>query len=153
MGNRVNFYRVQLVRERSAIYEDITVKSPDDAATRAIPILRDMLGDADRETFVVLHLNTKHVIVGAEVISVGSLDASIVSPREVYKGAILSNAAAIICAHNHPSGNPKPSNEDYAVTKRLSEASRILGIQLLDHIVVGHGQQYTSLRNNGYSFE
>ena len=99
--------------------------------------------------FVVACVNTKNEIANLTVAHIGSLNSSIVHPREVFKTAILSNAASIICAHNHPSGNPEPSKEDVDVTKRLIEAGKILGIDLLDHLVIGDGR-YVSLKEKGY---
>jgi DNA repair protein RadC len=149
---RVNFYRVALVKESSSLYEDVyltKIDSPRDAAQKSMVILRDMLDDADREKLVVLYLNTKHVITGAEVVSTGSLNSSVVHPREVFKGALLASSAAIIVAHNHPSGDPTPSQEDVNVTERLKKAGEILGIELLDHIVVGENGRFVSLREEG----
>ena len=93
-------------------------------------------------------MNTKHVVIHKEVISVGSLNASIVHPREVFKTAIKKSACAIICVHNHPSGDPSPSKEDIAITKRLVDAGKIIGISVLDHIIIG-GDLYHSLREEG----
>jgi len=90
----------------------------------------------DREHFVVLHLDAAHQVTTAEVVSVGILNAALVHPREVFKSAILSNAAAIICAHNHPSGAPTPSDEDRATFKSLSSAGELLRIRLLDFLIV-----------------
>jgi DNA repair protein RadC len=89
------------------------------------------------ESMVMITLDTKNNITGLFTVSQGSLNSSIVHPREIYKRAILQNAASIIIAHNHPSGDTTPSQEDIAVTKRISEAGKLLGIELLDHIIVG----------------
>ena len=102
---------------------------------------------SDREKFICLHLNTKNQVISFEVVSIGSLTASIAHPREVYKSAILANAASIIFMHNHPSGDPQYSNDDLEVTRRLVEAGEILGIRVLDHIIVAQNgffsfQQY-----------
>lgn len=95
-----------------------------------------------------IHLNIKQVVLSYEIVSVGSLNSSVVHPRELYKGALLSNAASIIVVHNHPSGQTTPSPEDIAVTKRLSDAGNILGIQLLDHLVLGNNG-FVSLKEQG----
>jgi len=95
------------------------------------------LKKCDREKFICIHLNNKNQIISFEVVSTGSLTSSIVHPREVYKGAILANAASVIFMHNHPSGDPEPSNDDLEITKRLEKAGEILGISVLDHIIVG----------------
>jgi DNA repair protein RadC len=98
-----------------------------------------------REHFYALLLDGKHRLKARELVSIGSLTTSIVHPREVFRPAIRAAAAAIICSHNHPSGDPEPSAEDVAVTRRLAQAAGILGIPLLDHVVLGDGR-YVSLR-------
>jgi DNA repair protein RadC len=103
----------------------------------------------DREHFRAILLNTKNRILGVRTISIGSLNASIVHAREVFKAAVAESAQAIVLVHNHPSGLPEPSSEDIAVTERLAEAGRILGIEVLDHIVLGtHG--YVSMKETGH---
>lgn len=97
----------------------------------------------DREHFVVLHLDGKNSVVAKETVSIGSLNQSIVHPREVFKAAVLNSSAALIFAHNHPSGDPAPSHEDRSITKRLQAASEILGIKVLDHIIVGNNSYYS----------
>ena len=97
----------------------------------------------DRECCVVVSLNTKNNPIGFNVVSVGSVSLSIVHPREVFKVAVLQNAAAVIIAHNHPSGDATPSPEDQRLTDRLVEAGRILGIRVLDHIVFGDATYYS----------
>lgn len=115
---------------------------PDGAAT---PLLRgpenvyDLTRDirsANREHFVGFYLNSRHQVLRREIISIGSLNASIVHPREVFLPAVALSAASVILAHNHPSGDPTPSEEDLAITRRLVESGRLLGIELLDHVVV-----------------
>jgi DNA repair protein RadC len=96
-----------------------------------------LIGDQDREAFVVVHLNAKHKIVSLEVVAIGTLSATLVHPREVFKGALLANAAAIGLAHNHPSGDPTPSPEDLALTAQLLAAGEVVGVRVLDHIVIG----------------
>lgn len=98
---------------------------------------------------MTLYLDTKHCVIADEVVSIGSLDASIVHPREIFKSAVKRSASAILCVHNHPSGDPSPSPEDIAVTRRLCEAGKLLGIDVLDHIVIGDGR-YISLQAQGY---
>jgi DNA repair protein RadC len=111
-------------------------------------IVKKELLRADREKFICIHLNTRNRVLSYEVVSVGSLGASIVEPREVFKAAILANARSIIIMHNHPSGDPNPSEEDIAITERLVKAGRILGISVLDHIIIGNKNFY-SLSENG----
>jgi DNA repair protein RadC len=96
-----------------------------------------LLADADRETFIAIHLDAKLRLLSAETVAVGTLTATLIHPREVFKGAVLSNAASIIVAHNHPSGDPTPSPEDLALTETLIRAGELLGIALTDHLVIG----------------
>lgn len=100
-----------------------------------------------REEFRVILLNTKNSVISTELISIGSLNSSIVHPREVFNKAIKKNSASVILIHNHPSGNPSPSKEDLVITRRLIEAGNIIGIKVLDHIIIGHGKFY-SLKEN-----
>jgi DNA repair protein RadC len=95
------------------------------------------LKDEAKESFITLHLDGKNRIACMEVVSIGSLNQSIVHPREVFKTALLSSAAAIILIHNHPTGDTTPSQEDITITRRLKEAGDILGIKVLDHIIIG----------------
>lgn len=104
--------------------------------------------DETKEHFVALHLDSKNRLSCLDVVSTGSLNASIVHPREVFKTALLSSAAAVILLHNHPSGDPTPSREDLELTGRLREAGELLGIRVLDHVIVGDGC-YVSLADRG----
>ena len=136
----VPVYKVTLVREgRVSCYQQ-QIRSSAGAST----LLHTYLADVDREHFVIILLNQKNRVLGVSTISIGSLTASIVHPREVFKGAILSNAASIICGHNHPSTDCKPSKEDRAITTRLVEAGRLLGISLLDHVIISGTGKYFS---------
>ena len=112
-------------------------------STRAASILRPLFHGLDREQFLVACLDAKHAIIGVNVVSIGSLTLSIVHPREVFKPAILLNSAAIICAHNHPSGDPAPSSEDRVLTTRLREAGDLIGITILDHLILGDERTYS----------
>jgi DNA repair protein RadC len=120
------------------------VDGPADVARMLMPALRD----ADREHFVAVLLSTKNQVLDVVTVSVGSLSASIVHPREVLKPAIQASAAALIVAHNHPTGVPTPSPEDVDLTRRLARAADLIGIRLLDHVIVGDGT-YESLKENG----
>jgi len=110
--------------------------------------MRSYLEGADREHFAAILLDTKNGIIGIHTVSIGALNTSIVHPREVFKAAILANAAGIIVSHNHPSGNITPSEDDKAVTQRLRDAGTILGITVLDHIIIGE-DGYFSFKAQG----
>ncbi len=101
-----------------------------------------------REQFSVLAVNTRNKPLSHEVVSTGSLNGSLVHPREVFLHAVLQSAAAIVVCHNHPSGDPVPSREDRELTRRLAEAGSVLGISLLDHVILGHGR-YWSFKEQG----
>jgi DNA repair protein RadC len=136
----------QEIRETSDKFMTNQIASPYDAQELAA----SYIAHEDREVFLVMMLNTKNQVVGLHRAHVGSLNASIVHPRDVLKCAILNNAASIIVSHQHPSGDPTPSLEDIEVTKRLAEAGRILGIELLDHVIVTHLGNHVSLKEKGY---
>lgn len=123
------------------------IHGPEDVAHYLLPLF----GNENKEHFVVLFLNTKHHIIKHEVISIGSLSASVVHPREVFEAACKNHAAAIIVAHNHPSGDTTPSREDIAVTDRLVKAGKIMDIPVLDHVIIGSNGsgRYCSLKEKG----
>ena len=123
--------------------EKIHLSCPQDVADFLMPRLRY----AAKEQFVVILLNNKNKVIGTEVVSEGSLSSSIVHPREVYAPAILHHAAAIMVAHNHPSGDPKPSTEDTEVTRMLVHSGKVLGIPMIDHVIIGDGNYYSFLEN------
>ena len=140
---RINFYTLKMVKEDSTLYEVPVIKSPAEVYQAAKQLLA--LHEEPEEHFCILCLNTKNKIVGVHTISIGSLNTSIVHPREVFKAAILNNASGIICLHNHPSGDPEPSWEDIAITRRLVKAGEIIGIEVLDHVIIGE-QGYISMK-------
>ena len=144
-AKRVDIVSVRLVKERSLLYKDRSIKSPEDGYN----LFKQFLGELDREYFVVMCLDVKNQPTAINVCHIGSLNSSIVHPREVMKSAILSNACSVIVAHNHPSGNPTPSPEDISVTKRLKEAGELMGIDLLDHLIIGD-EDFISLKEKGY---
>lgn len=109
---------------------------------------KNELGNRKNEYFCAILLNTKNVIISKEVISIGSLDASLVHPREAFRSAVKKSAKSIIFAHNHPSGNYQPSNDDFITTKRLAEAGQILDIEVLDHIIIGKEGYYSFKKEN-----
>lgn len=129
---------------RPAPYERTEVTSPEAAATVLLPAL----AGADRERCVVAIVDTKHRLLQVVEVSRGSLDHTFMAPREVFRDALLNNGAAIVLAHNHPSDDPTPSHDDEAVTRRLVQAGQLIGIDVLDHLVVG-GNQWVSLARRG----
>jgi DNA repair protein RadC len=140
-----------------AVYEVLTVKEetanylkPNTRYTSASQVQDtfSFLRAETKEYFVVLHCDGKNRTIAVDVSSIGSLNQSIVHPREIYKTALLSSAASIICIHNHPTGDPTPSSEDLEVTRRLKEAGQLLGIKVLDHIIIG--ETYYSFVENGH---
>ena len=136
--------RWQMVREEGP--EVWPFKDAGDVATY---LIRQGHADRDREAFVVLLLDVKHRVIAEEVVSIGILDGALIHPREVFKAAITANAAAIIVAHNHPSGDLKPSGQDAEVTRRLRKAGEILGIPVVDHVIVGPTGGHFSFREGG----
>ena len=141
----MNAFKICMVKENDIEYPDVNISVPQTVAD----LVTKYVGTPDREMFIVLAVNVRNKITGIHTVSVGSLDTSIVHPREVFKFAILANASSIIVAHNHPSGDTTPSSDDIELTKRLKQASEILAIDLLDHIVLGHDGQYLSFRDRG----
>ena len=121
----------ELTKRRSRGKQPVVIRGPEDVA-RLLPRMKHF----EREHFVVALLNARHEVISVETISVGSLNASIVHPREVFKPAVLESAASVVLVHNHPSGDPEPSEEDLSITKRLVEVGELLGIGVLDHIIV-----------------
>ena len=136
--------KVLMVREEGNPVPSI-IRTPLDASKYA-----DELRDSDREVFAVILLTSKNSAIGLHVSSVGTIDASLVSPANVFKPALLSNAAACILCHNHPSGDPTPSAEDLRITKTIIEAGRIMDVKVLDHVILGGSEdKFTSLRESG----
>lgn len=123
---------IQMIREKELMYEGNRLTAPEQAASAFCALV----GNPDREYFVALLLDGKNRITGIHQVSQGSLNQSIVHPRETFKAAILANSAAVILAHNHPTGDLTPSQEDIAITRRLKEAGELLGIKVLDHIII-----------------
>ena len=125
--------------------ERYSIRSPEDCANYMMEEMRFL----QQEHFVCLYLNTKNQVMHRQTVFIGSLNASIVHPREVFREAFRRSAASIICLHNHPSGDPAPSREDIEVTKRLAECGKIMGVDLLDHIIIGE-HRFVSLKEKGY---
>lgn len=116
-----------------------SITSPEECVRVLVPLLRYEI----HEKFVVIVLNAKNRVISIRQIAEGSLSSAVVHPREVFRNAIINNAASIICAHNHPSGDPAPSNEDKYLTDSLVETGKILGIPVLDHLIIGDGSYYS----------
>ena len=129
--NELKVVNVRLVKEPS-LYSDEPIRTPQDV----LKLIAKELSLYDREVFLILNLKYNGQVINMNICSVGTLNASLVSPREVFKSSILSNAGAFIAIHNHPSGNLDPSEEDKQLTKRLMECGRLLDIRLIDHIIV-----------------
>ncbi|HEY9245304.1 MAG TPA: DNA repair protein RadC [Candidatus Methanoperedens sp.] len=127
------------VREIEYTYDERPkINSMDDV----VQIVKPMIADPNKEFFLALYLNTKNGVLKREIISIGSLNANIVHPREIFKTACMISASSIIVAHNHPSGDPSPSREDIEITKKLHEAGKMMGIELLDHVIIGYDRYY-----------
>ena len=144
-AKRINIVSIKMIKESSFLYQTRQILSPSDA----YEMIKDQLQDLDREQFIIACLNTKNEPTNISVIAMGTLNKAIVHPREVFKTAILSNAASIMAFHNHPSGDTTPSQQDLQLTNRLYEAGELLGIKLLDHLIIGDGS-FTSLKEKGY---
>ena len=145
VAKRINIVSIKMIKEASFLYQTRTISSPKDA----YEMIKEQLEGLDREQFIIACLNTKNEPTNISVVSVGSLNKAIVHPREVFKTAILSNAASIMAFHNHPSGETTPSQQDIQLTNRLYQAGELLGIKLLDHLIIGDGT-FTSLKEKGY---
>jgi DNA repair protein RadC len=131
-------YSVRLVRNESQPYQAIKISGSDQAIQCCLQIVRECLDNATKEKFLVVGLDSQNVAIGYQVITEGILDSSLVHPREVFQHAILTNAARLLLCHNHPSGDLTPSREDRAVTDRLKDCGKMMGIEVLDHIIVGN---------------
>lgn len=137
---------LKIVRERREEYSQLTQFRNSADIYQAF---RARFEKADREEFLVLLLDGKNKLLGFNLVSIGTLTSSLTHPREVFKAAILGNAASIILLHNHPSGDPIPSAEDLEITKRLREVGEIMGIKVLDHVII-EDSRYISFMDDGY---
>jgi DNA repair protein RadC len=138
------FYVAEVTKRRYRGKAPKPVRGPDDA----VALVGKRLRAETREHFLALLLNARHECVAVETVSIGSLNASIVHPREVFRPAVLAASASIIVVHNHPSGDPEPSEEDIAITRRLVQVGELLGIGVLDHIIIA-ARGVVSLRERG----
>jgi DNA repair protein RadC len=141
----ISVFRVSLIKDQAIPYAKASlILSPLDV----YELIKEYLQGTDREHFVALFLDSQSKVIGINTVSIGTLTESLVHAREVFKGAILANAAGIICAHNHPSGEAMASPADISVTRKLVDAGRILGIPIEDHVIVGDEACY-SLKEHG----
>lgn len=136
--------RVMLVRDGRGRRDDVVLDTPE----AAFRFLRPKARRLDREHLWRIDLDARRCVLGFEIVSIGTLSASLVHPREILKGAILANAAGFMIAHNHPSGDETPSAEDRDVTQRVRRAGELMGIPLIDHLVIG-GARFYSFRASG----
>ena len=143
--HRIPMYKIAMIRDGSVCADRTVVSSSRDLS----PLLGEYFQEHDREEMLAVLLDAKHKIIGLHTVSIGSQSMSIVHPRETFKAAIVGHAAALILAHNHPSGDPTPSQEDRALTKRLKEVGELVGIPILDHLVIGDGGRYASFADRG----
>ena len=143
---RISLYRVRLEKDRDLIKERraIGIAAPEEI----VEVIRPIFDGMDREQFVVLYLNMKLHPIGVEIIAIGGSYACNVEIKNVFKGAIVANAVAIAVAHNHPSGVPKPSEGDFALTRQIAWAGEILGIRLIDHVIIGEDIFYSMKKEN-----
>jgi len=144
---RLKTFRVQFVAEPAEFPAGTACRSAEDVQRLARTIYDTL--DADKEHFVLLTLNNKNRVNGFKVISTGTLTASLVHPREVWRAALHLCAAAVVLIHNHPSGDPAPSLEDQDITRRLKETGDLLGIRVLDHVVLGDQGRFFSFSDRG----
>lgn len=126
------------------VLDRVRLGDPDEVAAHLVPLI----GGADREHCLAVLLDTKHRVLRTLTVSIGSIDHTFMTPHGIFRDALLGNAAAVILAHNHPSGDPEPSRDDERVTRRLVEAGRLVGVEVLDHLVVGGGG-WVSLARRG----
>lgn len=138
-------YVRELTKRKYRGKQSVEIKGPDDVFN----FLKGRFSGLDREHFLIVLLSARNTVIGIETISVGSLNASIVHPREVFKPAITQSAGSLILAHNHPSGMTDPSDDDLALTRRLSQVGELVGIPVTDHLICS-GSSYLSLKQQGY---
>lgn len=143
----VNLISLKVCKEKSIPYFNNQITDP----KKAFRIIKSFIGNMDREALGTIMLNSAKEVNAIEIVSIGTLNATIVSPREIFKGAILSNADSIMIFHTHPSGNVQPSHADLDVTAMLNKVASIIGINLIDHIIVGDDKYY-SFATEGYEF-
>ena len=147
-SKRIDIVKIKMVKESSVKYENRRIKNPWDA----YKIFNDYIDDSNKEMFVLMCLNNKNEPTHISTISIGSVNESIATPAEVFKVALLSNSNKIMVCHNHPSGDPQPSESDRNITERLYDSGAIIGIKLLDHIIIGDDVYYSFKENDEVPF-
>lgn len=148
-GEKVSIIHLEVVKDSEIIYDEMKMESPKEAASLA----KKFLGDVNRECIVVCATDIKMQPVHIQLVGMGAINYCPVSIPELFKAALLSNAANILLFHNHPSGDVTPSEEDIQLTKRVVEAGKLLGIPLLDHIILGEENHFYSFRESGRILE
>lgn len=146
----MRLYNYKIVREKTEVYYDgrKSLTSPY-SIYEVLKEYYEQNFDMDKEHFSIIMLDTKNKVIGVNLVSMGTLNQTLTHPREIFRPAIMAAANSIFLCHNHPSGNSTPSVEDVSITKRLTEAGQLLGIQVLDHIILGN-DNFTSLRQENY---
>jgi len=142
---KIDIVKIQMVRDGTLEYGKKAIKGPQDLAELG----QKFIQNADREIFLLVCLNTRNHINCIHVVSIGTVNAALVAPREIMKIAILSSASGIACIHNHPSGDPDPSSNDIQITDRIAECGKLFGIDLIDHVIIADDGKYESLREKG----
>lgn len=138
--------RLSMIKEKKVPYTAGVINNPE----KTVEIAKHVLNSADREHLLVISIDSKCSPLAIEIVSIGTVNATMAEPREIFKHAILASAAGIILAHNHPSGDCTPSEEDAVITKRVNEAGKLLGIPLKDHVIIGDG--YFSYYEDGSQY-
>lgn len=150
LKKRVGIIKLKMIREGTSVYGTERFHG----AKEASDMVRHLFEYADREMMMVMSLDSAMTPIALEIVAVGGLNSCGIDSRDLFKHAILSNASKIICFHNHPSGIPTPSKMDSLITKRIKDAGELLGIELLDHIIIGSNDRYVSFREEKiYPFE
>ena len=142
---KIDIVKIQMVRDGTFDYGKKAIKGPQDLADLGFQFIKN----ADREIFLLVCLNTRNHINCIHVVSIGTVNTALVAPREVLKAAILSNASSVAFIHNHPSGDPDPSQDDIQITNRLVECGRLFAIELLDHVIISDDGKYESFKEKG----
>ena len=143
-AKRYYFCKIKLEKLKTLFYPDRKINSPE----KVFDLVKEIIGNSDREEILAISLNVKNEINGINISSIGTIDSSIAEPKEILKFCLLTNASNFIICHNHPSGDPSPSKEAINITLRIKECGKILGINLLDHIIIGN-RKYISLKEKG----